>query len=497
MSDEALRDGKPLRGQELLTAIVAGEVVVGDDRVPRWTKPPTPATVPPTNGTNGTVSHLRSADGCTPYGRRALEDECTIVAGTSEGSRNDALNKAAFRMGRLVPEHLDAATVRAELEHAGRSCGLPQSEINLVLRDDTTAAINQGQTAPREARPLEPVPEPTVVDLDAIRAAVASGGEESGTDVTDAVRERFPILDWRDLYESDDEDEEWIVEPLLPARRLVALFSPPKVGKSLLMLEVAVAVARGTEVLGVTPDRPRRVLYVDFENDPRGDIRERLQAMGRDWPELEQLCYLSYPNLAKLDTHDGAAELMAIVATYECEVVVIDTISRAVKGEENENDTWLSFYRNTGLALKQAKVTCIRLDHTGKDHDKGMRGGSAKYGDVDLVWKLSRLTEASYRLECTDHRLPVPTDNIVIERVEHPYLMHRIEGTGWTAARDTKVAEIIRALDEAEIPRDTGKPRAKQVLRDLNIRAGSSAIEQAVRERKMRPITLMDAGDQQ
>ena len=45
------------------------------------------------------------------------------------------------------------------------------------------------------------------------------------------------------------------------------------------MLEIAVGIARGTEVLGVTPDRPRNVLYVDFENDPRGDIRSRLEAM--------------------------------------------------------------------------------------------------------------------------------------------------------------------------------------------------------------------------
>lgn len=477
MSDEALRDGKPLRGQELLSAITRGEVVVGDDRVPRWTKPATP-----TAPANGTVSHLRATDGYTPYGRRALEDECAIVRNTSEGSRNDALNRAAYRMGRLIPEHIDAETARDALDQAGRACGLPQHEIDLVLRADNTAGITQGQTSPREARPLEPVPEPTVLNV-------------SDDELASAIRERFPIINWRELWESDEE-EEWIIEPLLPARRLVALFSPPKVGKSLLMLEVAVGIARGTEVLGVTPDRARKVLYVDFENDPRGDIRERLQAMGRDWPDLENLCYLSYPTLAKLDTIAGAAELLAIVQEYGCEVVVIDTISRAVAGEENENDTWLSFYRNTGLAMKQAGVSCIRLDHTGKDHEKGMRGGSAKYGDVDLVWKLSRITETSFELKCTDHRLPVPTDQIVVERVEHPYLLHRVDGSGWQASRDAKVAEIIRALDAAEAPNSIGRPRAKQILGDLNIRAGSRALEQAIKERKMRPVTLLDAGDE-
>jgi hypothetical protein len=56
--------------------------------------------------------------------------------------------------------------------------------------------------------------------------------------------------------------------------------------------------------------------------------------------------------------------------------VVIDTVSRAIDGEENSNDTWLN----------QLGIAMIRLDHSGKDETKGMRGGSAKSGDVDAVW---------------------------------------------------------------------------------------------------------------
>jgi hypothetical protein len=37
-------------------------------------------------------------------------------------------------------------------------------------------------------------------------------------------------------------------------------------------------------------------------------------------------------------------------------VVVIDTISRAVGGEENDNDTWLNFYQYT--AYGSSKPRC-------------------------------------------------------------------------------------------------------------------------------------------
>src|SRR5665811_1892888 len=153
--------------------------------------------------------------------------------------------------------------------------------------------------------------------------------------------------------------------------------------------------------------RQVRVLYVDFENDPRGDVRSRLQAMDYGPADLEGLDYLSFPSMAGLDTERGALELLEAVKAYGSEVVIIDTVSRAVDGKENENDTYLQMYRHTGLALKRAGVAIIRLDHSGKDETKGQRGASAKSGDVDAVWRLTRVTEDRFRLECTDSRMSV------------------------------------------------------------------------------------------
>jgi AAA domain len=80
------------------------------------------------------------------------------------------------------------------------------------------------------------------------------------------VRSLLPRIDWHALWA--DEEEEFISYPLIPRRRLIAIYSSPKVGKSLLMLELAAAVSCGRTVLGHTPSKRYRVLYVDFENDP-------------------------------------------------------------------------------------------------------------------------------------------------------------------------------------------------------------------------------------
>jgi hypothetical protein len=266
---------------------------------------------------------------------------------------------------------------------------------------------------------------------------------------TSYIRERLPILDWQALW-ADTTEEEWIVEPLLAKRRLVALYSAPKVGKSLLMLELAAGIASGRPVLGNSATQPLAVLYVDFENDPRGDIRTRLEAMGYAPGDLGNLCYLSFPTLAKLDTKQGADELLAAIAEYACEVVVIDTVSRSVAGDENENDTWLNFYRHTGLRLKQAEVAMIRLDHSGKDESKGQRGGSAKSGDVDAVWRLSKLGDDTFRLSCEAHRFPISEQVVDLQRVEDPHLRHKRDMDARAKATD----EIIGKLAKAGVPRD-------------------------------------------
>jgi KaiC/GvpD/RAD55 family RecA-like ATPase len=278
------------------------------------------------------------------------------------------------------------------------------------------------------------------------------------------IRQAMPAINWHELW-ADDSEEEWILEPLLPARRLVALYSAPKVGKSLLMLELAVGISRGTETLGVTPPRAFTVLYVDFENDPKGDIRSRLQAMGHGPDDLSNLHYLSFPTLAALDSAAGSEQLLDAIDAYGAEVVVIDTVSRAVKGEENENDTWLAFYRHTGLALKQAQVAMIRLDHSGKDETKGQRGGSAKSGDVDAIWRLSKVDDTTFELVCDAARIPIDEKQIVLKRETIPNLRHKVDADGVATVMKAKFSELLAWLDAHNVPPDLGVNKTMELLR--------------------------------
>ena len=444
---------------------------------------------------------LGSAAPDTAYAASALEQEAQRVIDAPEGTRNHALNRAAYSLGQLVAGGaLDEADVVDTLSHGARQAGLEDREIRLTI----ASGLAGGQATPRG------VPAPVDVDswLRALPVAERPAeridpetGEVLGADPEDdaaalsaLIRERLPTLDWQALWD-DDSTEEWIIEPLLPARRLVALYSAPKVGKSLLMLELAVAICTGRPVLGVNIDRPRRVLYVDFENDPKADIRERLQAMGVGPADLGWLHYLSFPTLNALDSDLGGRELMAAVAEYQCEVVVIDTVSRSIAGEENENDTWLSFYRHTGLRMKQQGIAMVRLDHAGKDESKGQRGGSAKSGDVDAVWRMSRLTDDSYRLDCEAARMPIHEKTLVLHREIGP-LRHRVDAEGRQASVRIKVDKAVEVLDKARTPNDAGRPTITPIIRAAGLKLGTKLLGDVLSIRQNRPYSAVpEVGD--
>jgi hypothetical protein len=209
--------------------------------------------------------------------------------------------------------------------------------------------------------------------------------------------------------------------------------------------------------------------------------------MGRVPADLTRLYYLCFPTLAALDTPRGADELLAVAQAYECQLIVVDTISRAVTGEENENDTWLNLYRHTGVRLKAAGIALIRLDHSGKDISKGMRGGSAKYGDVDAVWAMRKLGDDTFTLDCTDHRFALAPEQrqIGVTRLDDP-LRHKPDAQPATTI-DREVEECVAEADRMGLPASYGSRRLRGEMPAG--RWSKKVFEGAARRRKTVPRT--------
>lgn len=237
------------------------------------------------------------------------------------------------------------------------------------------------------------------------------------------------FIHWPTFFDAERVTQDWFCEPILARGRGHALYAEAKGGKSFFTLPLACHVATGQAWLDMPAQDPRKVLLVDYEQSD-ADVWERMLQFGFDASvDLSNLHYALLPHTEGLDTSEGGRALIEVVQRIDAELVIIDTMSRAVEGEENSADTLRSYYKHTGAPLKALGVTVLRLDHAGKDKTKGARGTSAKSDDVDVVSYVKRLGTDRIEIVNTHSRVGWIPDStkIVVKEDERGIMRHSLE----------------------------------------------------------------------
>lgn len=290
------------------------------------------------------------------------------------------------------------------------------------------------------------------------------------------------LIDWAVFWTADHDDTEWLLEPIFADGRSHALYAAAKTGKSYLILAAAAALATGRAFMAQPAGDPVHVLYVDYEMTAQ-DIHERLELFGYGPDDdLSHLHYALLPSLPPLDTAEGGQALLAAATAVSARFVVIDTMSRAIMGDENDADTFRAFYRHTGLALKQANMGWMRLDHAGKDATKGMRGSSGKADDVDVVLRLER-TDGGQRLHATHRRMawyPEASD-IAVTEVDGVVGFMPPHGELWPEG----TAELAKELDRIGVPLSAGRPAARRAMREHDVAGENKVLAKALKWRRL------------
>ena len=293
----------------------------------------------------------------------------------------------------------------------------------------------------------------------------------------DEIRQLF--IHWPDFWASDFANQtDWLLEPLVARGRQTALFAQAKQGKSLFVLNVVAALATGRPALGQPAKPPIDVIYLDYEMTPQ-DLDERLSDMGYDETiDMTKLHYALIPSLPSLDTEEGAQAVRAMVKATGAQLVVIDTMGRAVAGEENSADTYRNYARTTGLALKAMGVAVVRTDHAGKSLSKGQRGSSAKNDDSEIVYELRR-DGHDIHLKTTHSRVGWTQPAYHYRQLGDPLRFEPIisaeESKPLTALQSAIHANLVRlALDPT-----IGVKKARKAFRAAGQSAGSSDFDRA------------------
>jgi hypothetical protein len=224
---------------------------------------------------------------------------------------------------------------------------------------------------------------------------------------------RVPLLSAFPIIEANIPTRNWVIPGLLLLRNLSVLVAPPGSGKSLLTLQLAIAVAIGMAWGGWTPRRAVKVLVINAEDD-LDEMRRRLFAaareMGVDHAALTGRLFLANAPetivIARMDARLKTVirtplgdDLVATVLAEGIELVIADPFAETFEGDENSNSEvkwagilWREVARRAACALLLVHHTKKYAGEMAGNADAS-RGGGALIGTARILSTLFAMTE--------------------------------------------------------------------------------------------------------
>jgi hypothetical protein len=219
--------------------------------------------------------------------------------------------------------------------------------------------------------------------LDAVSTAKAPDIQEVKKSFT------FPLYTVDQLFEL--EEPAWLVDKLIPRTGVGILYAGSRQLKSFASIGIAGAITNQATLGGYTVTENRRVAFGLLEGF--SGFKNRIAAYRTIVdPSFDPLTI----NLSgfNLRDRDHRAAIIEHCLVHDIGFLTIDTYSKASMGV-NENSSNETAEVITGAEEIANTVKCIVLliDHTGKDTDRGVRGSSAKFANVDFVFAQKRYSD--------------------------------------------------------------------------------------------------------
>jgi len=238
----------------------------------------------------------------------------------------------------------------------------------------------------------------------------------------------------------------------------VCLYAPPASYKSFLVLDWALSVAHGTDWAG-RPTRQAPVVYLAMEGQT-GLINRALA-----WHHDRKLRAKGVPfaavttNLMMAD--NGQADTEALIEAIGGGIdqppalVVIDTLSRVMDGDENTQTSMSAFVRHCQQIQEAFDCTVLVVHHTGKA-GSGARGSSVLQGAVDTELELKREAggQGVVKLLVTKQKDIEEAEPMFLKSREITYVSH-----GLAPERTSLVLDVVDAPDGNDA--GTGRKRSK------------------------------------
>lgn len=182
-------------------------------------------------------------------------------------------------------------------------------------------------------------------------------------------------------------ESSYLIKTILPARGIGQVFGEPNVGKSFLLIDIAMHLASGTPWLG---KKTKKVCVLYIAAEGLGGLSGRMLAWTRRHGIVPDLLFVR-PYSAQLTVQGAAAALAEKIAGLPIspKLVILDTLA-ANFGPGNENDAQDMATAMNGLRYLAGDWLSLCVHHSGHADKTRSRGHSSLYAALDIEMKVSR-----------------------------------------------------------------------------------------------------------
>jgi AAA domain len=291
----------------------------------------------------------------------------------------------------------------------------------------------------------------------------------------------------------------WIEPGLLPAQGILFVGGEPKVGKSLLVANLALALAAGQDRVGFTVPVSRRVLICQFEL-PIPQFVSRLALMRQPIGAHadQNLLVDTRATGHLLSASQGLNHFLVAAREASAEVIVLDPLYSAHDQDENDTRSMAALCQSLLRLRDASKAALIVVHHVrksiGRDEiGRAFRGSSALHAVGDSYLLLTRpsanLTSVELRFQ---FRYAAPLGPRLLE-LEPQSLWFSAAG----AACHPRPRRRVEPNDVTEALAGMGKQARHNQLRDQIMRAtecSKRTAQLAIREACLKGGIVQDNG---
>ncbi len=185
----------------------------------------------------------------------------------------------------------------------------------------------------------------------------------------------------------------WLMGDVVPLGGYTVLLGAPGCGKSFFALGLACSVSRGVPFMG-QPVKQAGVLYLALEGQQRFTARVAAYAahhgLNGGMGDGFHLGMNPVPMTTSQHATDAIEAVRALSIRHRVELIVIDTVSRALAGADENAGGMVAFVACITQIAAKTGATVLCVHHTGKDASRGGRGHTSLLGGAEAEITLTK-----------------------------------------------------------------------------------------------------------